>query len=173
LQSVTVDTLTVVDGNGLPVARIDGTGLTLFNGKEAQLISATGASSDFGAGYIKLFPANQGNSGTTLILPGLVDIDTSQNHSVFLGAYNSGPTAVGLDILNDHYTKSTAGDAPVDQTAVVVSPNNIALVDSVGTERVSIGQTPLTIPATGATSVTALSSMVLFDKSNHVSWETP
>jgi hypothetical protein len=132
-------------------------------------------SANFTSNGVDIKSSSKEDPGETKIYPGEVDLVTQQAMNVDLGQVflSPGPPSAGLYIYSQRFDKDHAGDAPVDGESASFTPQNIDLSDSLGINRVSIGQQPLKTPTTGATSVTGLSSITLFDTSGHLIWETP
>lgn len=191
LQGIEVKSIEITDSNGDPAATLDATGLsfvganqqvsfsssnitsTSLNSRGLSMNGDNGVTTMLTPGAILMRPSSSFNTGTTTIFAGLMSFDTPQNYTLALGAFNSGPLSVGVDIYNDHFDKAHANGGTVDQTGASLTPSNMSFVDASDTERASFGQTQLVTQTTGATAITALSSITLFDKSGHVSWETP
>jgi hypothetical protein len=143
-QSLTTQSLTVVNSQGNTVATLDGDGLKLAAGSSLLVSNASGDwTSVTSTGELLFSPGAQ--PSMTPVSPGVISVDTPQQYTVEVGAYNSGPTQVGIGIFNDHNTATGAGSSPLDKTAAVLTPAALALVDSGGTIRASIGQTPLAV----------------------------
>lgn len=147
-----------LDDIGLELNSIDGQETSSLS---PGLLSNTSTGGAFGTASLSVSPAS-------------VYIQTGQNYVIDLGSiFGAGDLTAGLYIYNTHYSKTNADGSPTDQTSATFSPENISLTDASGVERVSVGKTQLTIPSTGANQTTALSSIVLFDTSGHVTWQTP
>jgi hypothetical protein len=100
---------------------------------------------------------------TTTIRPGVILIDTA-NYSVDFGHFGTRNTDVGLGIYSAPYHP---------YARVLLTPENLSLIDNSGKLRVSIGRTSLVRPGNSSGQITSESSIITTDKTGHVLWQAP